>query len=154
MESMESTPNNSGSARTHTYILQTTGLLRSFGIAKMVRSSELRELKRLLKSVASSKKEYNSMLQEEIEKMSRIGGTKSPIPGIVVVLGTEDRNKAVVGSAKASAKKLKQFGWTKDMICFYILALIKELGLSQSDFDDVISSSDDEFDSDDEDEAE
>lgn len=117
----------------------------------MVRSSELRDLKRLLKSVASSKEEYNSMLQEELEKMSQIGGTKSPIPGIVAVLGTEDRNKTVIGSAKAYAKKLKQLGWTKDVMCFYILTLIKELGLRQSDFDDMISSSDDDFDPDDED---
>ena len=126
------------------HILQTTGLLKSFGVAKIIHESELRELKRLLKSVTTSKKEYETMLQEEIEKLSRMGDAKHPIPGMVLVLGSRARSVAVIGGAKAYAKKLKQLGWTRDVMCVYILSLIKELGLNQSDFDTVVGSTDED----------
>lgn len=141
---METPPNNSSdSSIPYTHILQTTGLLKSFGVAKIVRGKELRELKQLLKSVTNSKEEYESMLREEMEKLSRIGDSKNPIPGMILTLGSKDRSTTVIESAKAYAKKLKQLGWTRDVMSFYILALIKELGLSQSDFDAISNGSDD-----------
>jgi hypothetical protein len=134
---MNSSPKKPDSSIPYKHVLQTTGLLKSFGIAKIVRGDELRDLKRLLKSVAGSKEEYDSMLHEEIDKLSRLGDSKNPIPGMILSLGTVDRSTLVIGSAKTYAKKLKRLGWSKEMICFYILALIKELGVSQDDFDRI-----------------
>lgn len=134
---MNTSSDNSDSAVPYRHILQTTGLLKSFGIAKVVRGDELRELKRLLKSVSTSKEEYETMLQTEMEKLSQMGNSKNPVPGMILVLGTKARSVAVLGGAKAYAKKLKQLGWSRSVMSFYILVLIKELGLNQSDFDAI-----------------
>lgn len=150
---METSSNGSNSSIPYKHVLQTTGLLKAFGVAKIVRESELRELKRLLKSVTTTKEEYDAMLQEEIEKLSQMGDVKNPIPGMVLILGSKARSVAVIGGAKAYAKKLKQLGWTREVMCIYILSLIKELGLNQSDFDGVISPPDEDLhDEDDDDE--
>ena len=149
---MDNSPKKSDTSIPFTHVLQRTGLLKAFGVAKIVRGRELHELKQLIKSVAKSKQEYESMLQEELDKLSSMPDEKNPIPGMVFILGDQTKSEAVVGAAKAYAKKLKQLGWTKDVICIYILALIKELGLSQVDFDDVQRDDTDDDDEDDDDE--
>ena len=51
------------------HVLQKAGVLKNFTVAKIVKKQDIEDLKALIKSVTSSDKEYNQMLDEEMKKI-------------------------------------------------------------------------------------
>lgn len=119
----------------YTHILQKKGILRTFSVAKVVRKKDIEELKSIIKELASSEKEYNQMLKEEMAKLSDMHNSDNPIPGIIY---TEDektarRNIIYAISSKFAAGLSKQ-KFTKSELALLISSIISKLDLNQEDF--------------------
>ena len=114
-------------------------MLTSFGVAKVVQPKELEELKRLIREIAKNEKEYEEMFDEEMEKLSQMGSDTEPIPGVIIPLTDIKKTTTVLKMGKFYSTKLKKLNWSKDQLCFFLLSIINELNLSQSDFDAVIN---------------
>ena len=119
----------------YTHILQKKGILRTFSVAKVVRKKDIEELKSIIKELASSEKEYNQMLKEEMAKLSDMHNSDNPIPGIIY---TEDektarRNIIYAISSKFAANLDKQ-KFAKSELALLISSIISKLDLNQEDF--------------------
>lgn len=116
------------------HILQKKGILRSFSVAKIVNSEEIKELQELIKTVATSKKEYKQLLKEELAKLSDMNDKKNPIPGIIQPDALFIQRKLLFTVAHRVADTIKKNKFTKKELAFIISAIISRLELSQDDF--------------------
>lgn len=116
------------------HLLQKQGILKSFSIAKIVPTKDINLLKQIIRDCAKDEAEYQKLFREEMAKLGNMHDPKMPIPGILYIGNTDTRTKNLSDSAFRSAKKIKEMNLTKAEICFLILSLIKEMGLSQKDF--------------------
>ncbi len=124
------------SDQAYTHVLQKTGILRSFSVAKVVNSVDVTELKRTLKAVAKNDEEFSSMLAEEIKKLGDLHDINSPVPGIIYGIKDTSRVGMLASISKEITKKLKPTkALTNKELAFIIKMMVKELGLSQDDFD-------------------
>lgn len=116
------------------HILQKKGILRSFSLAKVIRGDEIKELKELIKGVATSEKEYKQLLEEELAKLSNMGDKKNPIPGIIYPSALFNRRKLLFAVAHKISDTVKKNKFTKKELAFMVSAIISRLELSQEDF--------------------
>lgn len=136
----------------YTHILQKKGILRTFSVAKVVRKKDIEELKSIIKQLASSEKEYNEMLKEEMERISDMHNSDNPIPGIIY---TEDektaRRNILYAISKKFTENLTKQKFNKQELALLISSMIANLDLTQEDFANLnkdITKELDEFDGD------
>ena len=116
------------------HLLQKKGILKNFSIAKIVPTKDVNLLKKIIRDCAKDEAEYQQLFKEEMAKLGNMHNPKSPIPGILYSGEPEARAEILMETARKSAKRLKEMNLNKSEICFMILSLIKEMGLSQKDF--------------------
>jgi rubrerythrin len=118
----------------YTHVLQKTGVLKTFTVAKIVKKKDIEELKKLIREIASNENEYKTLLEEELSKISNMHDKANPIPGIIYK--TEDPNKrqTMLELTKKISKSLKNKDFSKKELAFLISAIITELELTQEDF--------------------
>ena len=121
----------------YTHILQKTGVLKSFTVAKIVKKKEIEDLKKLIKDVAASEEEYKKILTEELAKMSNMHDSTNPIPGIIYSIAGSDTRESILVLTKKISKNLEKRNFSKKELAFLISAIITELGLTQEDFQNL-----------------
>lgn len=120
--------------KSFSHVLQKTGVLKTFTVAKVVKKKDIDELKALIKSVASDDAEYKKMLSEEMLKISNMHDQSNPIPGIIYP-AAEDGNKTLLFSITTKfCKGIKSQNFNKRELAFLISSIIDKLGLTQEDF--------------------
>ena len=120
--------------KSFTHILQKTGVLKTFTVAKIVKKQDIDELKALIKSVASDAAEYKKMLKEEMSKISDMHNQRNPIPGIIYPTPENDIKKLLIAITKKFCKGIKSQKFSKRDLAFLVSAIINDLGLTQKDF--------------------
>lgn len=118
----------------YTHILQKTGVLKTFTVAKIVNKKEIDDLKTLIKSVASDEAEYKIMLAEELAKISNMHDQNNPVPGIIYSADDDGKRKTLFAITSKFAKNIKEQKFDKKDLAFLMSAIINELGLTQEDF--------------------
>lgn len=148
MDNAESSSQETGC----THVLQTTGILKNFSVAKLVTAQELRDLKSMLRDIAESDAEYEEMLKEEMDKLANFGGANDPIPGIIFFNDSAQltRMGPALDSISAAVRKLNL---SKENLGLFILALMDEVGIEQADLDDIYEANGEGPDDDDMEEA-
>lgn len=136
--------------KSYNHILQKSGVLRNFTVAKVVNKKELDELKRLIRTVASSEEEYKEILAEEMARMANMYDETNPIPGIIYPNGDEKFRNLAFNVTKKFCEGVRKHQMTVEQMAFLITAIINELGLTQEDFLKLKSQLEDEEDRDDE----
>lgn len=121
----------------YTHILQKTGVLKTFTVAKIVNKQEIEDLKNLIKSIASDKQEYDTMLSEELAKISNMHDKTNPIPGIIYSEEDMTKRKTLFAITKKFSQNIKQQKFEKKDLAFLLSAIINELGLTQEDFQNL-----------------
>lgn len=127
-----------------THVLQKTGMLKNFSIAKTVPTIELEQLKLEIRKNTKSEEEFNKIFKQKIAEYSNMHDPRNPIPGIIYLEEDERRKAAYVKYAKEWAKKIKSDNPSKKELAFLIKLMISELGLTKEDF--VNNSEEDETD--------
>ncbi len=90
------------------HVLQKTGILKNFSIAKVVPTLELEQLKLEIKKKTKNDEEFKKMFQQKIAEYSDMHDPKNPIPGIIYLDDDERRRVAYIKYAKEWAKKIGQ----------------------------------------------
>lgn len=141
--------------KAYTHVLQKKGVLKTFSIAKVVKSKEMEELKSLIKSIASNEFEYNQMLKEEISKISNMHDEKNPIPGIIYATTNPDaRRNLIFLIAQKISDKVKAQNMSKREMALLISSIISKLELDQDDFIKLNEELNEDREDDDEDDSE
>jgi hypothetical protein len=122
----------------YSHVLQKTGILKNFTVAKIVKKREIDDLKKLIKKVAASEEEYKTILNEEMHKISNMHDQKNPIPGIIYGQSTppssDTTNSIIYNITKRFCASLKHQNFTDKELAFLVTAIINELGLTKEDF--------------------
>lgn len=118
----------------YTHVLQKTGVLKTFTVAKIVKKKDIEELKKLIREVSSDENEYKKMLEEELLKISNMHDKNNPIPGIIYKTEDADKRGDMLVLTKKISNALKKKDFSKKELAFLISAIITELGLTQEDF--------------------
>lgn len=126
--------NNSDNSFSH--VLQKTGILKNFSIAKVVPTDEIEQIKLEIKKKSKSEEEFKKLFQQKIAEYSDMHDPKNPIPGIIYLEDDERRRIAYVKYAKEWSKKIKGEKVPKKELAFLIKLMINELGLTKEDFID------------------
>lgn len=137
--------------KSFSHILQKTGVLKTFTVAKIVKKQDIDELKALIKSVASDEKEYKKILSEEMSKISNMHDKSNPIPGIIYPTEETDKKKLLFSITAKFCKGIKTQKFSKRELSFLISAIINELGLTQEDFANLKEELENQIDYDEED---
>jgi hypothetical protein len=116
------------------HVLQKAGILKNFTVAKIVKKQDIEDLKALIKSVTSSDKEYNQMLDEEMKKISDMHDENNPIPGIIYPPDQSKNKKLIVAIVSKFSQSVKKQKLSTREMAFLVSAIINELGLTQEDF--------------------
>ena len=147
--------------KSFTHILQKTGVLKTFTVAKVVKKKDIDELKALLKGIASDDVEYKKLLSIEMKKISEMHNINNPIPGIIYSTGENSNKENLVRIAIKFCKIIKTQKFDKRELAFLISVMIDKLSLTQEDFinlkeenESQIDDDDDDDDDDDNDDAE
>ena len=141
----------------YTHVLQKTGVLKTFTVAKIVKKKDIEELKKLIREIASDENEYKALLEEELLKISNMHDKGNPIPGIIYKTEDPDKRQTMLALTKKISKSLKKNNFGKKELAFLISAIITELELTQEDFITLRNDLDEEtkdFEDDDKDEEE
>ena len=117
-----------------THILQKTGVLKTFTVAKIMKKKDVDDLKNLVRSMSADESEYKTMLAEELAKMSNMHDKKNPIPGIIYGSEEESKSEMIKIITMKFSKGLKAQNFDKQDLAFLVTAIINELGLTQEDF--------------------
>lgn len=141
----------------YTHILQKTGILRAFTVAKVVHRKDIEELKRIIKGVTDDEEEYNRLLTEELARISNMHSKDNPIPGIIYASNEADtRMKMINLAAQKFANSLIKQEMDKSEMALLISLIISKLDLDQEDFkklaEDQSEFDEDEYDDDEENE--
>jgi septal ring factor EnvC (AmiA/AmiB activator) len=118
----------------YTHVLQKTGVLKTFTVAKIVKKKDIEDLKKLIKEIASDENEYKTLLEEELSKISNMHDKANPIPGIIYKTEDSDKRQTILALTKKISKSLKKNNFSKKELAFLISAIITELELTQEDF--------------------
>jgi len=118
------------------HVLQKTGVLKNFSIAKVVPTIELEQLKSEIRKKVNNEEEFNKVFQQKIAEYSNMHDPKNPIPGIIYLEEDEKRKVAYVKYVKEWAKKIKSDSPSKKELALLIKLMISELGLTKEDFVD------------------
>lgn len=123
--------------KSHTHVLQETGVLRNFSIAKIFSKKDIDDLKALIRVVAKNEKERQEMFDAEMSQVANMHSPENPIPGIMYIDNSTIDIKKLTDLAKKHSIKLKTGEITKKELCYLITAIIRELGLTRQDFIDM-----------------
>lgn len=118
----------------YTHVLQKTGVLKNFTVAKIVKHHDLEELKALIKSMTNSEAEYKKILAEEMKKISNMHDVNNPIPGILYPRDHIKFKKLLFTVTKKFCQGIRARNLSKNEMALLITAIINELGLTQEDF--------------------
>lgn len=122
------------SNQTYTHVLQQSGILKNFSVAKIVKKNDIDELKKLIKTVAVSDDEYNQLLKEELDKLSDMHDANNPIPGIIYPSGGAKLDKKIIGISEKFCQSIKSQKFDTRQLAMLITAIIHNLKLTQQDF--------------------
>jgi len=129
-------PSNSNSSddRSYTHILQKVGVLKNFTVAKVISKREIEDLKYLIRTASSTKEEYEKMFLEEMAKVANIHDLSNPVPGIIYTENRKGEVESIKSIAKDYSEMILMEELTKKELCFLLASIIRELGLTRSDF--------------------
>lgn len=123
--------------QTFTHVLQKTGVLKTFTVAKVVNKKDVEDLKSLIRSVAENEAEYKLLLDEELKKLSNMHDSKNPIPGIIYTENKSEKQQILFGIAKKFNHSIKKYKLSPMELAFLVTAIINEFGLSQKHFESL-----------------
>jgi len=130
----ETTLSESNSNESYSHILQKTGVLRNFSIAKVISKKDIDAVKKLIKEVAKDEDEYKTLLATELAMLYNVNDKKDPVPGIIHPNHRVQIVQTILAQAKEIASKFKKSNLSEKGYCFLIGAVSKELGLTQETF--------------------
>jgi cell division protein FtsB len=125
------TPQNSNIGYTH--VLQKSGVLKNFSVAKIVSKQQVDDLKQLIRAVAKDDKEYEAMLAQEMAIIANMHDLTNPIPGIIYFESAKSV-QALRMFAREFVIRMKVGKLSKQEIRFILAMIIKELGIAREDF--------------------
>jgi hypothetical protein len=128
------------------HVLQKTGILKNFSIAKIVPLIEIEKIKKEIKEKSKSQEEFALAFQKKLAAYQNMHDPKNPIPGIIYLEDEEKKQIAYRKYAKEWAKKIKMDNPSRQELAFLIKAMIIELGLTKEDFQNEDSDEDSEDD--------
>lgn len=123
--------------KSYSHILQKTGVLRNFTVAKVVKKEELDGLKQLIRDITTSDSEYQEILREEMKKISNMHDKNNPVPGIIYGSAEEDKKEMLVEMASNLHANLKKYKLSSSELAFLVTAIITQLGLTKDDFENL-----------------
>jgi len=100
----------------YTHVLQKTGVLKTFTVAKIVKKKDIEELKKLIREIASDENEYKTLLEEELLKISNMHDKGNPIPGIIYKTEDPDKRQTMLALTKKISKSLKKNNFGKKRV--------------------------------------
>jgi hypothetical protein len=116
------------------HVLQKTGVLKNFSIAKVVPLVEMEKIKKEIKEKSKSDADFSLAFQKKLAAYRNMHDPKNPIPGIIYLNGEEKKQVANKKYAKELARKIKIDHPRKQDLAFLIKIIIMELGLVKDDF--------------------
>ena len=120
--------------KSYGHILQKTGVLGNFTVAKVVNKKDIEELKKLIRSVTTSEEEYSKLFAEEMNKLSDMHSKSNPVPGIIYPRSIDQMKILLFKITKKFCEGVRNKNFSKNEMTFLITAIINELGLTQEDF--------------------
>ena len=111
------------------HVLQKTGVLKNFSIAKIVPLIE-KELREKSKSEA----DFGLAFQKKLAAYQNMHDPKNPIPGIIYLDNEQKKQVNCKKYAKELARKVKIDHPRKQELALLIKIMIMELGLTKDDF--------------------
>jgi hypothetical protein len=119
------------------HILQKTGVLKNFTIAKVVPSVKIEKIKEAALKKAKTEDEFNSIMIQAMKKIGDMHNQNNPIPGIIYERTHKDDK--IENLSKEHIRFLKSKNFTKNELCRYLLMIIHSLKLGHKDFEDANS---------------
>lgn len=118
------------------HVLQKTGVLKNFSIAKIVPLVEIEKIKKEIKEKSKSDADFSLAFQKKLAAYQNMHDPKNPIPGIIYLDSEEKKQISYKKYAKEWARKMKIDHPKKQDLAFLIKVMIMELGLTKDDFQD------------------
>jgi hypothetical protein len=125
------------------HILNVTGVLKNFCIAKKIVASELKKIKKLAKDSCSSSDDYTELLKREILKYTDDYVKRNKIPGLITssdngLKSFNIKDKKYIKIYKEAAQVAKRLlngrNLSEKELTFFIMSLVGALNLTQEDF--------------------
>ncbi len=116
------------------HVLQKTGVLKNFSIAKTVPLVEIEKIKKELKEKSKSETDFNLAFQKKLAAYQNMHDPKNPIPGIIYLNNEEKKQVTCKKYAKELARKVKIDHPRRQELALLIKIMIMELGLTKDDF--------------------
>jgi hypothetical protein len=116
------------------HVLQKTGVLKNFSIAKVVPLVEMEKIKKEIKEKSKSEADFSLAFQRKLAAYRNMHDPKNPIPGIIYLNSEEKKQITNKKYAKELARKIKIDHPRKQDLAFLIKIIIMELGLVKDDF--------------------
>ncbi len=126
------------------HILNVTGILKNFSIAKKITATELKEIKKRVSEDSANSYDYESSLKQEILRYTDNYIKKNKIPGLIINKKSGLKNFKIKNpkyarlykEASLFARSLKlDKKLSKKELIFFIISVIGYLELNQSDFE-------------------
>jgi len=116
------------------HVLQKTGVLKNFSIAKIVPLVEIEKIKKEIKEKSKSEADFSLAFQKKLAAYQNMHDPKNPIPGIIYLDNEEKKQVTCKKYAKEMARKIKIDHPKKQDLALLIKIMIMELGLTKDDF--------------------
>ena len=116
------------------HVLQKTGVLKNFSIAKIVPLIEIDKIKKELKEKSKSEADFGLAFQKKLAAYQNMHDPKNPIPGIIYLDNEQKKQVNCKKYAKELARKVKIDHPRKQELALLIKIMIMELGLTKDDF--------------------
>jgi len=118
------------------HVLQKTGVLKNFSIAKVVPTIELENIKLEIRKKAKNEEDFKRMFEKKLAEFGNMHDPKNPIPGIIYLKDSEKQAAAYTRMTKELINKIKSGNPSKKTLAFLIKLMITEFGLTKEDFVD------------------
>jgi hypothetical protein len=116
------------------HVLQKTGVLKNFSIAKIVPLIEIEKIKKELKEKSKSEADFGLAFQKKLTAYQNMHDPKNPIPGIIYLDSEQKKQVTCKKYAKELARKVKIDHPRRQELALLIKIMIMELGLTKDDF--------------------
>jgi hypothetical protein len=116
------------------HVLQKTGVLKNFTIAKTVSLIEIEKIKKEIKQKSKSDADFSLAFQKKLAAYQNMHDPKNPIPGIIYLDNEGKKQISYKKYARECARKMKIDHPNKRDLAFLIKVMIMELGLTKDDF--------------------
>ena len=126
--------------QTANHILAKEGILTTFSIAKKITASDVKKLRKKLKSAKIDSNKLHELLKNTIIKETQKVIETQNIPGLIIGGLKENEEKKRIMKltyfASTIAKKLSEKNINKYYLCYIINAIVNMLGLDEKAFDE------------------